>query len=129
MLHWERLNVSSPILDFLKDAATFAFIGAPAAIVRTLMKKDRTWRDIFANGASCAFVSPLAGWTATAIFPPLHGSTQGLVYVVIGVATLLGKDLIEGTLREGESFRSDPRRTVQEWLTFWRNLIVPGPKA
>jgi hypothetical protein len=115
-------------VDFLKDAASFTLIGAPAAIVRTLMKKDRTWRDFLANGASCAFVSPLAGWTATYVFPPSHGYNQGLIYVVIGVSTLLGKDLIEGMLREGESFRNDPRGTAQAWITFWKNLIVPGAK-
>jgi hypothetical protein len=116
------------IPDFLKEAGVYTLIGAPAAIARTLMKKELTVRSVIANGASCTFVAPLAGWTANAMFPAKDGHVSGLVCVVVGVATLLGKDLIAGVLREGEAFASSPRETMQAWLTFWKNLFVPGAK-
>lgn len=120
----------SGLSDFLKDAFAFTLIGAPAAIARTLMKREFTWTAILSNGASCAFVAPLAGWTANYLFPATAaGETQGITYVIIGVSTLLGKDMIEGVLREGDNFRQDPRGTAQAWLTFWKNLFIPGSKS
>lgn len=115
------------MFEFFKEAGSYTLIGAPAAIVRTLMRKEFTWRAFLSNAASCAFVAPMAGWTASHFFPDKAGHTPGIVYVVIGISTLLGKDLIEGVLREGDAFRQDPRATLQAWLTFWKGLILPSP--
>lgn len=122
-MHWSALK------DYLSDAASFTLIGAPAAIVRTFMRKEFTIGSFLANGASCAFVAPLAGWSTSHFFPPDHvGKPNGMVFVIIGVSTLLGKDLIEGVLREAATFRRDPRATAQTWITFWKTLFVPAAK-
>jgi hypothetical protein len=116
--------VFNGLIDFLKDAGAFTLIGAPAAVVRTIMRREFTVHSFLSNGASCAFVSPLAGWTAGYFFPPNDGHTQGIVYVIIGVSTLLGKDLIDGLLVIGDDFRKAPRETFQKWLGAWRNGLL-----
>jgi uncharacterized membrane protein YeaQ/YmgE (transglycosylase-associated protein family) len=112
--------------DFFSEATSYALIGAPAAIARTIMKRDYTVKGFLANVASCVIVSPLAGWLGSAWFPPKDGHVSGMVYVVIGGATLLGKDILDGLLREGETFAKDPRSTAQAWIAFWKGLFLPG---
>lgn len=107
--------MAEPLAETLRQACEFVVIGLPSAIMRTAMKKGRTWRDVVANAGSAMVVAPLAGFAAEGL-----GLNNGLVFVVVGVATLMGSDLVAGAIKLGEEFKKDPRGTSQAWIDFWR---------